>query len=50
LENGQTLAGHLRTDVTFFYALYSRVMYRCNAQRSSKHVPSIISLCHMKPK
>ncbi|KYN06329.1 hypothetical protein ALC62_02666 [Cyphomyrmex costatus] len=28
LENGQTLAGHLRIDVAFFCALYSCVMYR----------------------
>jgi len=42
LENGQTLAGHLRADVTFFYALYSRMMYRCDAQRSHQNMSHLL--------
>ena len=45
LENGQTLAEHLCIDVAFFCALYSRVMYRCNAL--IKTCLSITSLCHV---
>lgn len=38
LENGQTLAGHLCMDISFFCTLYPRVMYRCNAQRFDQNM------------